>query len=175
MLLGTHSELRTNQTLRIGRSCSWRVTVLAVCCALGGGAFAQVQCRMPNGRVVTQQLATSCPTGALESKTLDGAPLPVPGNKGIDAPGFASAAGFGYAWPLTVERGALLCDRGAIILVAKSGIFAVNGTAAGRAAKEGWGDLRSIWKDNPEVPGTKMSIRPLLDRGAEVCKAKSGG
>jgi hypothetical protein len=38
-------------------------------------ALAQVKCTMPNGIVITQQLSSSCPVGAIKGQTLDGKPV----------------------------------------------------------------------------------------------------
>lgn len=38
-------------------------------------AIAQVKCTMPNGVVITQQLSSSCPLGAVKGQTLDGKPV----------------------------------------------------------------------------------------------------
>ncbi|ABM37574.1 hypothetical protein [Polaromonas naphthalenivorans] len=38
-------------------------------------ATAQVKCTMPNGVVITQQLSSSCPVGAIKGQTLDGKPV----------------------------------------------------------------------------------------------------
>lgn len=38
-------------------------------------ALAQVKCTMPNGIVITQQLTSSCPAGAVKEQTLDGKPV----------------------------------------------------------------------------------------------------
>ncbi|GBG39628.1 hypothetical protein NJB14197_38740 [Mycobacterium montefiorense] len=42
----------------------------------------------------------------------------------------------------------------------------VNGTAK---AAHTYADLVTIWRDNPDIPGTKIDIGPLLDRGSALC------
>ena len=85
-------------------------------------------------------------------------------------------------WPLTINSGSLTClsiestSPGipvveATFLVDDGGrAWALNGTATSRAESlEAEPDIRSIWKDNPDLPGTKFSIGGLIDLGLELC------
>jgi hypothetical protein len=81
-----------------------------------------------------------------------------------------SKADFGDDWPLTVEGGLLSCRGGSAIVFGSGGdAYAVNGTARGRAADNGWLDIDAIWAPNPEIPGTKKDIGPLIDLGLSLC------
>lgn len=84
----------------------------------------------------------------------------------------------GAAWPLTVKSGVLACQPldsgGRVQLVtftaADGKTYAVNGTAKGHAKSRGWLEIRPIWKDDPAIPGLKISIGPLIDRGLALCR-----
>lgn len=77
---------------------------------------------------------------------------------------------FGKEWPLTVESGTLRCDASSVTFESRGTTYAVNGTAQGRASSEGWTEIDAIWADDPSVPGTKINIGPLLNRGLELCE-----
>lgn len=78
---------------------------------------------------------------------------------------------FGAAWPFTVPDGVLTCvghgKRHAIIFEAGGIRYGVNGTAqgAGTAAKLNLQNVRQIWRDDPEIPGAKVNMGPILERG----------
>lgn len=76
---------------------------------------------------------------------------------------------FGDAWPLTVERGTLLCIDQAVVFSSGGVNYAVNGTAVQRASEFGWRDIEAIWADNPTVAGLKKDIGPLIERGRALC------
>ena len=81
---------------------------------------------------------------------------------------------FGSNWPLTVSNGTLSCsplgDLGIVTFSANEKTYAVNGIAKGRAKQNGWRPIDEIWKANPTVPGTKINIGPLIDKGLSLCK-----
>lgn len=77
----------------------------------------------------------------------------------------------GDAWPLTVEQGALSCEGVAWVLFTSNGqVYAVNGTARGHAKSRGWLDVASIWRADPQSPGLKVSMTPLIERGLALCQ-----
>jgi hypothetical protein len=77
-----------------------------------------------------------------------------------------SRADFGSSWPFTVERGVLACEgAGAVTFEAGGTTFAVNGIAAG----QDFADIEPIWRDDPESPGLKINIGPVIDRGLDLC------
>lgn len=78
---------------------------------------------------------------------------------------------FGEKWPFIVDEGEVRCVDGMFIVFSVKGIiYAVNGTARSAMKKNGWRDVYEIWKDNPELPDSKISISPIIDRGLELCK-----
>ena len=73
-------------------------------------------------------------------------------------------------WPFTVPDGTLMCGVGKrVTFIAtppggKRDMFAVNG-----AAKPFFASIDPIWRDDPEVPGLKVSIDKVLTRGLGLC------
>ena len=90
-------------------------------------------------------------------------------------PGFLSRADFGKQWPLTVEAGVVSCEPlgantrlGSVIFMDPEGKrYAVNGTAI--AHYPGLPVIDHIWAPDPKVPGLKIDISPVIDRGLELC------
>lgn len=86
-----------------------------------------------------------------------------------------NSANLGAAWPFTVERGTLECHKNLFItFTAQSRIYAINGSATTYAKSQQlpWLDVRPIWRNNPEIPGTKIPISAVIERGAALCKAR---
>jgi hypothetical protein len=82
-------------------------------------------------------------------------------------------ADLGAQWPLTVDAGVVGCERGkAIKLVAGGKTYALNGTAQAYSKQLGfgWQPVAAIWRDNPDIPGTKVSIAPLIAKGQALCR-----
>lgn len=77
-------------------------------------------------------------------------------------------------WPLTVEAGVLNCERSSVIFTVNQKTYLLNGTPDSRAKARGWSNVREIWRDNPAIPGTKVSIGPLISRGLLLCAAGAG-
>lgn len=73
-------------------------------------------------------------------------------------------------WPFTVDTATLQCTKGAdgerVTVVADREMYALNGTA--KAAKL-WPSFDPIWLDNPNVPGLKVDISPMITRGLSLC------
>lgn len=76
-------------------------------------------------------------------------------------------------WPFTVPEGTLLCapygvggNQQSVTFVANRTMYAVNGTAKSTGQFE---EIEAIWKDNPEIPGTKVNIGPMLEKGLSLC------
>lgn len=74
----------------------------------------------------------------------------------------------GDDWPLTVEEGNLRCEPPSrVVFTDPSGHeWGVNGMAV----THGYREIDPIWADNPEIPGLKKSIGPLIDRGLALCE-----
>lgn len=123
----------------------------------------------------TSALATTTTTPPL---TTEVAPPPVPApstTAGRNRPaGYVSEATWADGpWPFTVPEGTLLCapygvggTQQSVTFVANRTMYAVNGTAKGTGQFEA---IESIWKDNPEIPGTKVNIGPMLEKGLSLC------
>lgn len=84
-----------------------------------------------------------------------------------------SAEDFGDAWPFTFEEAYVACHAGRAVTVmdAESGrMYPLNGAAKGKAAALGLDDLESVWLDNAEIPGTKVSVGPVIEKGLTLCQ-----
>lgn len=151
---------------------------------------AQVRCTMPNGVVIEQKLSDTCPAGATKSQTADGKPAPTRSHPAAERPATPTATSsgpnvkssdFGNTWPLTVPSGTLRCilplpssQQTQVLLFESAGkTYTLNGTASSLAAKYGWQDVRSIWRDNPSIPGTKVPISPLIQRASALCTSSA--
>jgi hypothetical protein len=84
-------------------------------------------------------------------------------------PGVVSRALFeaqGFRWPLTVDEGTVRCEAFAISFVAPNGReYALNGVASSRYPR-----IDPIWAADPDFPGLKISIGPLIDAGQPLCR-----
>jgi hypothetical protein len=77
----------------------------------------------------------------------------------------------GDAWPFTVERGVISCVRaGEVLFAANGNIYAVNGWALTNRAQKGYRDVAEIWSTNPAIPGAKVNIGPIINRGLALCR-----
>lgn len=86
-------------------------------------------------------------------------------------PGFISETTFSEPWPFTVEDGTVRCFPGsAVVFVTGGEIHAVNGLARGRAENEGWLEVEPIWREDPDMPGTRINIGPVIDLGLSLCE-----
>ena len=80
-----------------------------------------------------------------------------------------TAEQFGDRWPLTVDRGEVWCVDCLAALFRDpetNTLYGLNGIAMSRGAEE----IRPIWRDNPEIPGTKIDIGVLIDLALERCR-----
>ncbi len=84
-----------------------------------------------------------------------------------------SQSEFGEAWPFTVTSGELYCigegngqQVGAVVFATEDESYAVNGTAKAL----GYKPIDEIWRSNPAIPGTKINIGPVIQRGLQICK-----
>ena len=81
---------------------------------------------------------------------------------------------YGEKWPLTVAGGTINCtpigNLGIVTFTSNEKTYAVNGTARSRAKQNGWREIDEIWKANPSIPGIKINISPVLDKGLSLCK-----
>ncbi|MDW0360800.1 DUF2511 domain-containing protein [Halomonas venusta] len=73
---------------------------------------------------------------------------------------------YGEAWPFTVDSGRLECWRGPSAVFITSGkVYQLNGMAR----QMGHAPLEPIWRDNPDIPGTKVNIGPMIERALRLC------
>jgi hypothetical protein len=74
---------------------------------------------------------------------------------------------FGAAWPFTVVRGHVDCVQGSAAIFKAGGTsYQLNGFATSR----GYTRIDPIWRDNPNNPGTKVPITPILSIAMERCR-----
>ncbi len=80
-------------------------------------------------------------------------------------------------WPLTVDEGVLSCFRvagvEALFITTDDGrTWALNGVARSYAGKYGAeSTLNPIWRKDPEFPGWRISISPLIAYALAACRA----
>lgn len=88
-------------------------------------------------------------------------------------PKLISAEDFGDAWPFTAEEMHLQCLPGNAVVVsdAETGaMYPLNGPAQNRARALALEPLDKVWRDNPAIPGTKVSVGPVIEQGLQLCK-----
>lgn len=88
-------------------------------------------------------------------------------------PQLISAEALGDAWPFTVAEMHLQCLPGSAVVVTdvETGLmYPLNGTAKAKANQLALEPIDKVWRDNPTIPGTKVSIGPVLDQGLQLCK-----
>ncbi|MEE2566623.1 DUF2511 domain-containing protein [Hyphobacterium marinum] len=84
--------------------------------------------------------------------------------------GDVTAAEFGDDWPFTVDSGRLSCRAPRQALFYANGrTYPLNGAASARSMDHGYASLDRIWRDNPDIPGTKISVGPMISRALELC------
>lgn len=77
-----------------------------------------------------------------------------------------SKAEFGQRWPLTVEKGELRCNKGAVTIVVDGKPYALNAKAQNRHLG---GALGPLWAPNPKLEGARMSTGELIGHGLKLC------
>ena len=164
-----------------------RVVLVSFSVVIGAMAQAQVQCTMPNGVVIEQKLSNVCPAGARKAQAVDGSAAPIRGqvpaapvtmDKRFVKRQVVTRAEFGADWPLTVDGGTLRCkfpdserpQMHALLIEVGSDSYALNGVARTHAARNGWRDVEAVWRDNPQIPGTKVAVTPLIERAEALCR-----
>jgi hypothetical protein len=74
-------------------------------------------------------------------------------------------------WPLTVDEAEIICAPGGrILLRVKDKLYAMNGTAQGSAAANGWSNVNTIWKFQKKDGLYRVSMGSLLGRAVHHCK-----
>lgn len=88
---------------------------------------------------------------------------------------FATACGgqaidrsdYGADWPFTVESARIFCDNGAAWISIDGAHYGLTGYAQ---TLRGLPPLdRSLWRNNPSIPGTKVSLSPVIADALALC------
>lgn len=78
---------------------------------------------------------------------------------------------FGKEWPFTVESGQLSCFRfgrsTAVVFNPGTRRYGLNGMAQSRLDLP---EPHPIWKDDPNIPGIKVSIGSMISKGLALCE-----
>jgi len=115
-----------------------------------------------------QRNSTPVPSGEQRTPIPSAKREPDPYAKLRGNPGFLSRADFGKQWPLTVEAGVVSCENYSVIFMDLEGKrYVVNGTAT--AHYKYLPEIDEIWAPDPKVPGSKINISPVIERGLELC------
>ncbi len=73
----------------------------------------------------------------------------------------------GSYWPFTVSSGSVDCVNGAGAVFESAGVtYQLNGPAK----TLGYAAIDPIWKDNPDIPGTKVSLATVIEMALDACK-----
>lgn len=85
---------------------------------------------------------------------------------------------YGAEWPFTVESGRLRCDPGShVVFVADGTAYAINGSAKGAAARNGYANVDAIWATQSMGKPERTASAPLEQRQrlfGELVKCESG-
>ncbi|BET65587.1 hypothetical protein ASA1KI_05050 [Opitutales bacterium ASA1] len=63
-------------------------------------------------------------------------------------------------------------DLQILTFTANGRVYALNGIASSHAKKRGFSAIEEIWKANPNVPGLRINISPIIDRGLALAGDK---
>lgn len=87
-------------------------------------------------------------------------------SKGTSSPTsrMVNRAGFSGVWPLTVDSGVLHNFKLAEEIEVDGKLYQRNGTASSR----GFTRADPIWADNPDIPGARFDISPLIEAALKL-------
>jgi hypothetical protein len=112
--------------------------------------------------LVILALLAGLPDGDRSQRSEFAEPLPV--NEA-----YISRAEYGEAWPFTVEDGILAGrarGRMGVVTFTTGGVtYGVNGIAVADPANA---KVETIWAHNPNIPGLRINIGPIIDRGLSL-------
>jgi hypothetical protein len=75
-------------------------------------------------------------------------------------------ADYGNDWPFNVEEGVEDCVRGMNAIFRHAGaVYGLNG----KAVQSGYIRINDIWRDDPDVPDTKINIGPMIQLALKQC------
>jgi hypothetical protein len=75
-------------------------------------------------------------------------------------------ADYGNDWPFNVEEGVVDCVRGMNAIFSNAGVvYGLNG----KAVQSGYLRINDIWRDDPDVPDTKIDIGPMIQLALKQC------
>lgn len=73
---------------------------------------------------------------------------------------------FGEAWPFTIDSGVVDCVDGQAAIFKTGGrSYQLNGVARSR----GYAPIDPIWRDDPEIPGAKVSVGNMIAIALKQC------
>ena len=77
---------------------------------------------------------------------------------------------YGASWPLTVDSARLCYAMQAVWVEVKGKKYDLNSMAKIVLPRHGhdYCDLREIWKDDPDIEGSKVNVGPLIDAGCAL-------
>lgn len=87
-------------------------------------------------------------------------------------PKLISAEDFGDAWPFVPEEMHLQCLPGNAVVVTdpETGrMYGLNGAASGKARQLGLEPLENVWAESTSIPGTRISVGPVINAGLKLC------
>lgn len=77
-------------------------------------------------------------------------------------------------WPFTVGNGRLQCFKGPMVFFFTDDgkVWPLNGPAMSNFKRFTYGqpDVQPIWKGDPQVPGARISMGPMLKYGLSLCR-----
>jgi len=78
---------------------------------------------------------------------------------------------YGENWPFTVASGVLECRNHNEVIFKANGItYAINGKARSKRARGEYEDFKSIWRDDPKIPGAKIPVgHDIIQKGLQLC------
>jgi hypothetical protein len=130
-------------------------------------AMSAVTATMVVGCGSSGETATKTTETATESSA---APSSAPGGSNIPPGRVERATWTDGPWPFTVDYATLMCAKGndgdRVTVTANREMYALNGTAKSANL---WPDFDAIWADDPAIPGVKVNIDPMLQRGLTLC------
>ncbi|MFF0721329.1 DUF2511 domain-containing protein [Micromonospora sp. NPDC003816] len=72
----------------------------------------------------------------------------------------------GKFWPFTTSEATLRCNGQAVTATVDGTKYALNGRAKGSGVGA---DLDPVWAENPDIPGTKISVHHVIEMGLDLC------